>query len=147
MFNHKKFKQLRKEKNLSIEDVAKQIDLKVPTLYQYQSGASKPSIAVVKKIATLFSLDYKELMENSNDNVLENPYKDVLVSELKDQIVHLRSQVSFLQQLILKDAPAELGKLTGNRTATLEWILNEGAKVVDFGKSVASSVTATKQIA
>lgn len=99
MFNVLKFKELRKRKKMSVDEISKEIGVSTSTIYQYQSGRADPSQEVLEKIATLFGVDISELLKKSGESA-ESPYKDVLVSELKQKSDFLLKENKRLWELI-----------------------------------------------
>ena len=115
MFNHLKFKELRKRKKISVEDFAKLIGSTSATLYHYQTGRTQPSVEVIEKMVEVLGTSYEELTKISENT---NPYKDALVSELKSKNEFLEKEINYFKQMIafLTDGKVkdEFVKLRGN---------------------------------
>lgn len=63
-----RIKDIRKQRQLSVEEVAEKLDVSVSTLYRYEnSSISKIPIEVIDKLCTVLGTTTKELMGNSED--------------------------------------------------------------------------------
>ena len=129
MFNYQKFKELRKKKKLSVEDIAANIGISSGTIYHYQAGRLEPSQEVLEKIAKLLDIDLLELQQNSNED--KTPWKDEAYNRLKLE----NEKLWLLVQKLTGAQVADLGKLTASIFTTKE------TKIVPLYTSV------TKQIA
>lgn len=91
-----KINKLRREKKMSAEKLAELIGLSsAPAIYSYESGRTKPSIDKIKEIADIFGvpITYFTESENITTSNTENPYKDVLFIEMKQEIDFLREML------------------------------------------------------
>jgi repressor LexA len=57
--------QLRKAAGLTQQSAAKQLGVRQSTISMWESGASKPRIAMLKKIASVYNCDIRQLLENA----------------------------------------------------------------------------------
>lgn len=55
---------IREKFNITKEDMAKKLEITRQTYYRYESGESELTLDVVKKIASIFSVDYNDIIEN-----------------------------------------------------------------------------------
>ena len=60
----KKLKQLRKDKSLTIEDLAKELAVSVGIISEWERGKKEPRPATRKKICTLYNISESELFES-----------------------------------------------------------------------------------
>jgi transcriptional regulator with XRE-family HTH domain len=68
-----RLKELRKEKSLTQEELAKQFYLNKSSISRYERGQQIPEIELLQQIADFFSVSVDYLLARTNDR---NPYKD-----------------------------------------------------------------------
>lgn len=68
MFNYLKFKEIRRKKKISVDDLAKAVDSTPATIYHYQSGNSQPSIEFIERLSEFLGVDYQELIKNEEND-------------------------------------------------------------------------------
>mgnify|MGYP003650078646 CR=1 FL=1 len=107
MFNTKKFKELRRKKNITVNDLAIEIGSTKSTVYHYQSGNMQPSQNFIDKISEYFEVPATDFITT----VKENPYRDALVKELKSEVDFLKQMIGFLTDGKVKNV---LAKFKGN---------------------------------
>ena len=74
----KRLKELRKEKGMTLEEVANAIYKTKPTLYKYEEGLLEPSLGVLLQLANLFDINLDGLFEKQNERKTSrdiNPFK------------------------------------------------------------------------
>lgn len=87
-----KLKELRKAKNLSQEQVCKELYLDQSTYHRYEVGTSKPSFETLKKLATFFNVSIDYLLEY-NQEELKVSFNHEEVNELIKVINMLNSKI------------------------------------------------------
>lgn len=55
--------QYRKEKGITQRELAKELGVSQPTITQYESGARKPDIVTLKKLAAILGCTTDQLLE------------------------------------------------------------------------------------
>jgi len=85
VFNFELFKNLRKEKRLTLRDLAKEIHLSPSYLNQIENGTRLPSLRVVEKLASFYNLSPGEffLREEKRAYRAEDPIIWEIVSYLR----------------------------------------------------------------
>lgn len=83
--------QLRKEKNMSREELAKKLNLSYSAISKYETGARTPDDDIKKKIAEYFNVSLDYLMGVSD---IRNPYKeeDEKLSDLDKFLLELKKK-------------------------------------------------------
>ncbi|MFN8436096.1 MAG: helix-turn-helix transcriptional regulator [Cytophagales bacterium] len=84
-----KIRALRREKNLSQQQLADAIGVTSGQISAIESGKSEGSKATIKNIAEYFKLELQELKSDSNQNY-NLSIKDKLVDELKSQLEYFK---------------------------------------------------------
>lgn len=59
-----KLKQLRKEKNISQEQLAQILDVSRQTISRWESSLTSPDLIMLEKICSYFNISYDELLNN-----------------------------------------------------------------------------------
>lgn len=73
----KRLKELRKDKRMTLEEVATALYKSKPTIYKYEEGLLEPSIEVLLQFANLFDINLDGLFEKENEHRTErdvNPF-------------------------------------------------------------------------
>jgi len=111
-----RLKYLRRLKMLSAEDVAEKLNLTAASVYAYEHDRAAPSLKNVEKLAEIYNVDKDYIIDGSSDeNEIQgmdnqsNPWKDALVSQLKEENERLNRQLDFFQKLLSKQM--DLGSL------------------------------------
>lgn len=63
----KRLKELRKEKGMTLEEVAKAIYKSKPTIYKYEEGLLEPNLEAILQLANLFDVNLDGLFEKENE--------------------------------------------------------------------------------
>jgi len=66
----KKLIELRKQKNMTQEDVAEHLGVTRQTISNWELGTTKPDIAQVKAISSLYQISVDELIDNDIQNII-----------------------------------------------------------------------------
>lgn len=84
----RKLKQLRKDKGMTQEDVAVQVDITRSTISNYEIGRRTPHLKDLQKLAAIFNvgLDYFGLSEKDETFELLQRAKEVFKSDEVDRI-------------------------------------------------------------
>lgn len=67
-----KFKELRKNKGATQEEVAKMLNVVKSTYNGYENGNSEPTIATLCKLADYYGVSLDYMCDHRSNNVLEN---------------------------------------------------------------------------
>lgn len=98
--------QVRKEKSMSQEELAKALNATPTTIGRYERDEVKPSIEVGAKIATILGVSLDYLTGNSTDN----PLKDKIMIERVNNLLNLnpkdRDYILFALDGLIRDAKA-----------------------------------------
>ena len=73
----KRLKELRKEKGMTLEEVAKAIYKSKPTIYKYEEGLLEPNLEVLLQLANLFDVNLDGLFEKEKEHKTQrdvNPF-------------------------------------------------------------------------
>ncbi len=72
----KSFKEIREQKNISVYQIEKDIDIKHQSLYKYEQGEREPSIIACIKLAAYYNvtLDYLLGLEDETGSKIYNNY-------------------------------------------------------------------------
>jgi transcriptional regulator with XRE-family HTH domain len=75
-----KIKQLRNEKNLSLEKLAESLNIAKSILWKYEKDQAMPSAEIIKRIASFFnvSTDYLLFDESEKENITKISDKNLL---------------------------------------------------------------------
>lgn len=57
-----RLRQIRLEKNVSIENIAKCLNVSIQCIYNYETGKREPKLETLKKLAELFNCSIDELL-------------------------------------------------------------------------------------
>lgn len=63
----KRLKELRKEKGMTLEEVAKAIYKSKPTIYKYEEGLLEPNLEALLQLANLFDVNLDGLFEKKKN--------------------------------------------------------------------------------
>lgn len=64
-----RLKELRKERNLTQEDIANMFDVTKNAVYSWEVGKSQPSIEIIKRLAQYFGVTIDYLLNFTQDDV------------------------------------------------------------------------------
>lgn len=64
-----RLKELRKERNLTQEDIASMFDVTKNAVYSWEVGKSQPSIEIIKRLAQYFGVTIDYLLNFTQDDV------------------------------------------------------------------------------
>jgi len=84
-------KRLRKEKEMSQEDLAIQLNVVRQTISKWEKGYSLPDTDMLSKIAKIFNVSVNELLESNNhiENINDEPLKNLI--ELNQKLNELNN--------------------------------------------------------
>lgn len=90
-----KLRKLRKENELTQQQLADKLDVTKGTVSAYETNAKYPSIEVLIKISNVFSISSDYLLGLSQTSAFENSKltdeQNLLITELVKQFVHLNN--------------------------------------------------------
>ncbi|MGE4214102.1 MAG: helix-turn-helix domain-containing protein [Anaerotignaceae bacterium] len=90
-----KLRKLRKENELTQQQLADKLDVTKGTVSAYETNAKYPSVEVLIKIATVFSISADYLLGLSETSKFENSKltdeQNLLITDLAKQFVHLNN--------------------------------------------------------
>jgi len=106
----KKLLELRKQKGLSQEDLALDLNLSQSSISNYESGHTNPDIAVLEKISQYFEIPVIDLLSSDNQtfynyknksvqNVYVNSLPEKLIAQYEETIKSLKEQIAVLKIL------------------------------------------------
>lgn len=112
----KKLLELRKQKGLSQEDLALDLNLSQSSISNYESGHTNPDIVVLEKISQYFSVPIQELLTDENlvfynhqnsggQNgcfYVVNNLPEKLIEQYEETIKSLKEQIAVLKILAEK---------------------------------------------
>lgn len=109
----KKLLELRKQKGLSQEDLALDLNLSQSSISNYESGHTNPDIAVLEKISQYFEIPIVELLNSDSQtfynyknksvqNVYVNNLPEKLIEQYEETIKSLKEQIAVLKILAEK---------------------------------------------
>lgn len=85
----KRFKKLRKEKNISAEDIKNQLDLShVSVVYEWEKDRFLPDIDTLIKIGKILDVKIDDLV-NGESPIPHTKTRDELIKKITDDIVEL----------------------------------------------------------
>lgn len=84
-----RLKEFRKIKNLNAEDLAKELEVKTSTIYNYESGYSKPNADILKIFLEKFNLNINWLLSGKGQIILENKNTFEIKQNIKNQSLDL----------------------------------------------------------
>lgn len=64
-------KDIRDKHNITKEEMATKLGITRQTYYKYESGESEPTVGIVRKIASIFNVDYEDIIENKIPKKIE----------------------------------------------------------------------------
>lgn len=103
----KKIHSLRKEANLSQEDVAKKIDTSGAIIGRYERNEITPSIEVAKKIAKIFNVSVDYLLDDSGELSM---FRDINMIKRWEELEKLsdsdKEHIVYVIDALLRDAHA-----------------------------------------
>jgi transcriptional regulator with XRE-family HTH domain len=98
----KKLVDLRKERNLTQKELAKNIGVHFSHMSRYERGISLPSIDVVKKIAQVFKVSTDYLLLDDAQTILETKSPDVELLQLFKAITQMSEQERAAIKIVLE---------------------------------------------
>lgn len=93
-----KIYELRTKKNISFNDMAKELHISTSMLKQYESGSRKIPIDILEKISNYFNVDINEIIGNQVNDDLESVHFDEQYKKWKNQF----SNITFTNEEIDK---------------------------------------------
>lgn len=69
-----KFKELRKQANLSVDEVAQKLGRKKETIYKYESSFRLPSFHILSQMSVIYKIDLETLLKTYR--LHEKEYKE-----------------------------------------------------------------------
>jgi transcriptional regulator with XRE-family HTH domain len=108
-----KLLELRKQKNLSQEDLATDLNLSQSSISNYEQGFTKPDIDTLKKYATYFQVSLSEFFTEDNysfynhENKNKGDINNLVINQLSEQLLE-----QFENRIKDKDAMVLLQKDT-----------------------------------
>jgi transcriptional regulator with XRE-family HTH domain len=100
MINGQKIKELRRLKNLTMDDLALQIGVKRQQIWNYENGRSNPTMDKLDQIAKIFEVDKAVLLDNSTSKATSDDWAQRLVDEMKAEIEELKKDKANLNELL-----------------------------------------------
>ncbi|MFG6273942.1 helix-turn-helix domain-containing protein [Megasphaera hexanoica] len=99
-------KELRKQRNMTQEELGKVLDIQKAAISKYENGRAEPSTDVLKKMSAFFGVSIDYLLGNSSDPSQESGgyYSDPEVAQMAEE---LRTDPD---KRILFDATKDLSK-------------------------------------
>ncbi len=122
--NVKKFKELRRLKKVTVDELSNIAGVSPGAIYQYQSGRSIPSQETLEKMATLLGVNSNDLLMEDELPENEKKWKDEAYKKLEIENERLWLVIQKLTGAEIFD----MGKLLANGITT-------GCKVVPFSIS------------
>jgi transcriptional regulator with XRE-family HTH domain len=95
-----RLKELRKEKGLTQDEVAKKIDIARTTYSGYERGASEPDFEILNKLSDFYSVDLNWLLEGKKQKENDNNY-----SLPEEVILNVIKQAEAEYKVSLRDDP------------------------------------------
>lgn len=132
MFNYR-LKELRKSLKLNANDFAKQLEMKISTLYSYENGSAKPSYEFIAKLRKITNVNIDWLFYGEGNmiiepqNTLEIKYNPLTIKDFGKRINKIRVNADLLSREmamlldIKEDRYSDL--VVGKKQPTLEEII------------------------
>jgi transcriptional regulator with XRE-family HTH domain len=113
----KKLQELRKQKSLSQEDLAIDLDISQSSISNYEAGITYPDIMILEKVSKYFNVPVQELMpdehlsiynhqnsggHNGYYNYFVNNLPEKLIEQYEETIKSLKEQIEALKLLLNK---------------------------------------------
>ena len=100
MLFNEKFRMLRKENNLTQEELADKLNVSRQAITKWESGDGTPDIENLKQISILFGITIDELVKEDKDIQIESKEKYSLVEELEvDHTKHFDIKICKIHEL------------------------------------------------
>ncbi|HMB00438.1 MAG TPA: helix-turn-helix transcriptional regulator [Spirochaetota bacterium] len=96
---------LRKEKNWSQHQLAKELSTHGALIGKYERNESKPSIDVAKKIANIFQVSLDYLADNDNKvSALKNKKVIERIADIEKLNIDEKNHIYYLIDAVIRDA-------------------------------------------
>ncbi|WP_017187232.1 helix-turn-helix domain-containing protein [Alkalibacillus haloalkaliphilus] len=92
----KRLRDIRKQKNMTQEEVAKKIEVGRTTYAMYEQGRREPDYETLKKICELFEVSYDYLL-NGSEQSNENLYFFDLEGLSEEQIEEIKGHIDYVK--------------------------------------------------
>ena len=107
-----KLKELRKEKGITQEAFAEELNVSGRTVSRWETGSSLPDISLIVEIADFYGVDVREIIEGERKSEMNEEVKDVARQQaeqiIKEAEGNARKSVDDLgQQIIMKKKELE----------------------------------------
>lgn len=86
---HEKIVKLRKEKNLTQQQLAKMVGVHFSHMSRYERGENIPTVPVIKKLAKLFGVSTDYLLLDDNESLASEKIRDKELLEQFEKAVRL----------------------------------------------------------
>lgn len=124
-----RIKQLRVERGLTQDDLAKILNYGRTAISNYESGRSEPSYTDLKKIADFFNVSIDYLLFRSN---IRNPYKETPETVEDDNVTQKQVYEAIKQVLIEKGVIHEGDEITEQQIKKVKWILDRALEMINL---------------
>lgn len=94
-----KIKKLRESKNLTQQQIANELNVRVTSVSNWENNVSKPKLDIVQKLACILDVDLSDLVsENDLDKIyVESNYERII--EAKDELIlYLKKRIAELEE-------------------------------------------------
>ena len=123
MFFNEKLKMLRKESNLTQEELAEKLNVSRQAITKWESGDGTPDIENLKQISILFNTTIDELVKENKNVTIEKEEQFTYVEELEiDHTKHFDINICKIQELSILPNAEEKVKI--------ELISKEALKII-----------------
>lgn len=138
-----KIKNLRKDKNLSVDQLAAEIGASRQIIYEYESGRVTPTPTKIQQLSKVLGIDSKELQQLANEPKIGSKTESVTwyqnkIDEMLDREKRFMDQIDRLTRMLENTQLGKLFDVTLGGLATSEE--STDVKVISISE-VANSVT------
>ena len=99
-----RLKNIRKERNIKPEDIAKELSISVQAYYKYENDINEPNLENLKKLSKILHISIDELLDNKtniiNIEALEIIRKDTVLKILNMPKTQLDRVSAFIKGMI-----------------------------------------------
>ena len=112
---HLKLKELRSEKNVSVDKIAEYLKASPQSYYKYEDEITDPPLKKLKLLAKFFEVDLTYLLSdeinevnnsnlklNDKNSIDRNPLESSSSAFWKDRVDHLENEIEFLKNQLDK---------------------------------------------